>query len=287
MANTRETAIIGSARMRPPSGPVKWHVMTRDGYKIRCLGPYQRFRGLDIPWNDIDALATVTEFVAKSSRSRKVVKLAAGQFGTPIEVYVKRYNFKTWYGPLLRVTRKSRAREEFELGWKVMEAGIRTPRPVWLAEAEGAVSHFSLLATEAIPECENVIERWWRLESEPERCELLLALGRFILMFHDRGFYHDDCKAEHFLVLPNAPSTPGEFFIIDLLGCSMAKSVSRLNRAKNLYQILRSFLPKKDNHGFTPDHKAVLLQAYGGSLAEAAKWSTWINRIGSLKGHKV
>ncbi|MCW8129313.1 MAG: hypothetical protein KIS92_02925 [Planctomycetota bacterium] len=282
-----DTTIYGSARMRPPSGPVKWHSQERNGYRIRCLGPYQRFRGLDIPWDDADALATVTEFIAKSSRSRKVVKLAAGQFGTPIELYVKRYNFKTWYGPLLRVTRNSRAREEFDLGWKVMEAGIRTPRPVWLAEDLGTVSRYSLLATEAIPECENAMERWWRLETEAERCEMLLALGRFILMFHDRGFYHDDCKAGHFLILPHAPSSASEFFIIDLLGCSMTRSVSRLNRAKNLYQILRSFLPKKDDHGFTDAHKTVFLQAYGGSLAEAAKWSRWVDRVGKLKGRKL
>lgn len=282
-----ETTIFGNARLRPPSGPVRWHTIEKGGYRIRCLGPYQRFRGLDIPWNDAEAMALMTEFVAKSSRSRKVVKLAAGQFGTPIELYVKRYNFKTWYGPYLRVTRKSRAREEFELGWKVMEAGIRTPRPVWLAEATGAVSRFSLLATEAIPECENMMERWWRLESEPERRELLLALGRFILTFHDRGFYHDDCKAEHILALPHAPSSPAEFFIIDLLGCAMKRSVSRLNRAKNLYQILRSFLPKREDHGFTPDHKALFLQAYGGSLAEAAIWDKWVNRVGTLKGRKL
>ena len=266
---------------------MQWHALRAAGYQIRCLGPFKRFRGLDIPWDDPVALPLWTERVAKSSRSRKVVKLAAGHFGTPIELYVKRYNFKTWYGPYLRAARKSRAREEFELGWKLMDAGIRTPRPVWLAEDASALPHYSLLATEAIPESENAIERWWRLEHEEERRELLLALGRFLLLLHERGFYHDDCKAGHILVLPRAPSNAGEFFIIDLLGCRMLKALSKYRRAKNLYQILRSFLPHKGDHGFTSEHKAVFLQAYGGSLAEAAMWSHWVGRIGQMKGRKL
>jgi len=276
-----------AARIRPKSEPAKWHTLTRNGYRIRCLGPFQRFRGLDIPWDDAGALAAMTERVAKSSRSRKVIKLAAGQFGTPIELYVKRYNFKTWYGPLLRAARWSRAREEFELGWKLMDCGIRTPRPVWLAEAAGALSQFSLLATEAVPECENAVQRWDGLDTEQERYDLLTALGHFILRLHEQGFCHDDCKAEHFLILPHASNIAQEFFIIDLLGGLILKSINRYRRAKNLYQVLRSFLPKKGGHGFTPEHRAVFLSAYGGSLAEAVKWETWVKRVGSMKGRRV
>ena len=53
-----------------------------------------------------------------------------------------------------------------------MAAGIRTPRPVWLADALGPLPRYSILATEAIPESENVIQRWTRLDSEVERREL-------------------------------------------------------------------------------------------------------------------
>ena len=142
----------------------------------------------------------MTERVVKASRSRKVVKLAAGHFAAPVEVYVKRYNFRNWYGRLLRAGRKTRACEEFDLGWRLLSKGIKTPRPVWLAEAKGAFSQFSMLATEALPEAESAVERWTRCLFEKQQRELLTALGRFVAQIHDAGFYHDDFKAGHLLI---------------------------------------------------------------------------------------
>ena len=163
-----------------PSQMTAWHTGHANGYFIQCLPAYRRFRGIAIPWDRAAELAETTEEIAKSTRSRKVVKLAAGHFGTPLEIYVKRYNFKTWYGPYLRAVRRSRAREEFELGWALTDAGIKTPRPVWLAEDESSLPRCSIIATEAIPDAENVMQRWSRLGSEVERRELLTALGRFL-----------------------------------------------------------------------------------------------------------
>lgn len=272
---------------RRPSGPPEWHSAKLDGYKIRCLSPFRRFRGIEIPWDDAKSLAVSTEQVVKASRSRKVVKLAAGQFGAPLEVYVKRYNFKSWYGPYLRAMRKSRAREEFDLGWKLMDLGIRTPRPVWLAEARGALSPYSLIATEAIPESDNAVERWRRLETEQERVDLLVATAHFLLTMHEKAFFHDDCKATHVLVLPHAPSTPGEFFIIDLLGCSIRKRLTKARRAMNLYQFLRTFHSPQKMFPLQGEHRRIFLEAYGGSAKEAEKWERLIERIGNAKGRKI
>jgi len=269
-----------------PSQQVKWHVECKSGHHIQCLPPYKRFRGAEIPWTDRVELNETTENVIKSTRSRKVVKLAAGQYGTPLELYVKRYNFKTWYAPYLRMARRSRAREEFELGWALMDAGIRTPRPVWLAEKTGTPSHFSLLATEAIPLAENALERWYRLEDPEDRLDLVRAMGQYLYLLHERGFYHDDCKAGHMLVRLESPSSPKEFFVIDLLGCGLKGRLTNIQRAKNLYQLMRHFHPKKQSIGFTPEYREVLLTAYGGSRHDAEKWSSWVNRIGRLKGRK-
>ncbi|MCK6471294.1 MAG: lipopolysaccharide kinase InaA family protein [Planctomycetes bacterium] len=272
---------------RRPSGPPEWHSAKLDDYKIRCLTPFRRFRGTEIPWDDAKTLAMTTEQVVKASRSRKVVKLAAGQFGAPLEVYVKRYNFKSWYGPYLRAMRKSRAREEFDLGWKLMELGIRTPRPVWLAEARGALSPFSLIATEAIPESDNAVERWRRLVNEQDRADLLVATAHFLLMMHEKSFFHDDCKATHVLVLPHAPSSPEEFFIIDLLGCSIRKRLTKARRAMNLYQFLRTFHSPQRKLPFSEEHRRIFLEAYGGSAKDAEKWERQIERIGNAKGKVI
>jgi tRNA A-37 threonylcarbamoyl transferase component Bud32 len=265
-----------------------WLKFDQKGYHVRALAPFKKFRGLDIPWDHPIELEESTERIVKASRSRKVIKLAAGHFAAPVEVYVKRYNFRTWYRWLLRAGRKTRAREEFDLGWTLMQKGIRTPRPVWLAEASGAVSQYSLLATEALPDVESAVQRWMRCEEEPERHELLVALGRFVGMIHDAGFHHDDFKAAHVLIFPHRPSLPQEFFLIDLLGGSFPPILTSLRRAKNLYQIIRSFMPKRHDLGFTQEHRDVFLLAYsGGAAQDALDWSRWVNRVGRLKGRKL
>jgi len=270
-----------------PSQEVKWHFDKKGDYRIQCLPPYKRFRGTEIPWTDTIELNETTEQVIKRTRSRKVVKLAAGQYGTPLELYVKRYNFKTWYGPYLRMARRSRSREEFELGWALMDAGIRTPRPVWVAEQTGTPSRFSLLATEAIPLAENALERWYRLEEPEDRFDLVRAMGQFLYLLHERGLYHDDCKAGHFLIRMESPSMPKEFFIIDLLGCGLKGRLTKIQRAKNLYQLMRHFHPRRKSIGFEKEYREELLMAYGGSHHDAEKWSSWVDRIGSIKGRKL
>ena len=270
-----------------PAGANTWVEFKTDDWRVRALAPFKRFRGLDIPWDDAELLEDSSERVIKCSRSRKVVKLGAGNFGAPVEVYVKRYNLKSWLRVLLRSVRRTRAREEFELGWQLMEKGIKTPRPVWLAEAGGRISRFSVLATEALPFVESALERWRRCEDEAHRRDLLVALGQFIGQLHDIGFYHDDCKASHVLIFPDRPSLAKEFYIIDLLGSSFPTVLTKLSRAKNLYQIVRSFKPKNEDLGFTDEHRYIFLQAYGGSPVEAANWSAWVSRVGKMKGRKV
>jgi tRNA A-37 threonylcarbamoyl transferase component Bud32 len=278
---------MSSIKASRPAGANAWVEFDCQDYHVRALAPFKRFRGLDIPWDHPESLVESSERVVKASRSRKVVKLGAGHFGAPVEVYVKRYNLKTWLRVLLRSMRKTRAREEFDLGWRLMEKGIRTPRPVWLAEASGRMTRYSLLATEALPFAESALERWIRCGSEKERHELLTALGHFIAQLHDIGLYHDDCKAGHVLIFPDRPSLAKEFYIIDLLGSSFPPVLTRVHRAKNLYQIVRSFKPRGDDFGFTDEHRYVFLLAYSGSPIEAAKWSSWVNRVGKMKGREV
>jgi tRNA A-37 threonylcarbamoyl transferase component Bud32 len=265
-----------------------WIEMDVDNYKVRSLAPFVKFRGTGIPWEHAEALDDSTERIVKSSRTRKVIKLSAGHFGSPVEVYVKRYNYNSWIRQLLRAGRKSRAREEFDLGWKLLEKGIRTPRPVWLAEAKGPIAPYSLSVTEALPEVESALERWLRCETESERSDLLIALGQFTGRIHDIGFYHDDFKAGHLLLFPHRPSHPDSIYLIDLLGGLFPTIFSKLRRAKNLYQIIRSFLPKRYEVGFTREHRDIFLLAYSsGNQDEAKNWSRWVDRIGRLKGRKL
>jgi len=264
-----------------------WVEFDAGDYHIRALAPFKRFRGLEIPWESISELEDETEYVTKATRSRIVVKLAAGQYGLPVEVYVKRYYLRTWLRVLLRSARKSRAREEFDLGWRLMGKNVRTPRPVWLAEGGGAAAPYSLLATEALPEAESAVDRWLRCEDEAKRHEVLTALGQFTARLHDVGFYHDDYKAQHLLIFPDRPSVMQEFYLIDLLGGSFPPLLSRTGRARNLYQMIRSFNPKHCSYGFTRAHRDAFLMAYAGSSLEAAEWSQWVKRAGRRKGREL
>lgn len=278
----------GTQRFSSAFNAENWLQFESNGYSIRTLAPFKGFRGLDIPWDSPQELDATTERIVKVRLGRRLVKLAAGHFASPLELYVKRYNFKTWYGRILRAARKTRAREEFDLAWKLMSKGIRTPRPVWLAEDHCALPRFSLLATEALPNAESLVERWKRLDHDGQRRELLEALGRFAWRVHDCGFYHDSFRAAHVLVSPRRPSLPEEFFLIDLLGGSFPHVLSRLRRAKNLYQILRSFQPKDRSWGLTPEHRELFLLSYSaGSAPEALRWSRWVDRVGRLKGRRL
>ena len=264
-----------------------WVEFEKDDYRIRALAPFKNFRGLDIPWDSLEELSRQTECVAKATRSRIVVKLSAGQFGLPVQVFVKRYCLRTWLRVLLRTGRKTRAREEFDLGWRLMDKGVKTPRPVWLAEGRGQAGPYSLLATEALPQAESVVQRWQRCTTEKQRLGVLEALGHFTARLHSLGFYHDDYKAKHLLLFPERPALVREFYLIDLLGGSFPPLLSSLRRAKNLYQMIRSFMPKQGGYGFTPEHRDLFLIAYAGSAMEAAKWSHWIKRVGRMKGRVI
>lgn len=266
-----------------------WVEFNKGDYHIRALAPFERFRGVDIPWENREDLHASTERVVKASRSRKVVKLAAGQYGLPVEVYVKRYNFRNWFRFLLRAGRRTRSREEMDLGWELIAHGIKTPRPVWLAESRGTFSSNSLIATEALPDAESALERWLRLLTEPARTELLVALGQFTGQVHDAGFFHDDYKPAHLLLFPDRPSTPREFYLIDLLGGSFPAILSDMRRARNLYQLIRAFCPTKPgfDYHFKPAHRNILLEAYAGSPGETEKWLNLVDRVGKIKGRKV
>jgi hypothetical protein len=75
--------------------------------------------------------------------------------------------------------------------------------------------------------------------------------------------------------------------VIDLLGGRLLGRVPRLRRAKNLYQMLRHFLPKQGSAGFKPHHRELLLESYAGSAAEAVRWARRLKRVGRLKGRKL
>src|ERR1035437_4714315 len=68
----------------------------QDGYAITTLPPFQRFRGLHIPWDSPADLHEESEAVRKCCESRKVVHLAAGQYALPVEVHVKRYTLNSF-----------------------------------------------------------------------------------------------------------------------------------------------------------------------------------------------
>ena len=94
-----------------------------------------------------------------------------------------------------------------------------------------------------------------------QKWQVLRELASFLVLLHQRGFYHDDCSSTHVLVNALNPRVAdNNFLIIDLDNCRLLTRVSRMKVLKNIFQILYSLPP---NRVFKSD-KLRLLKAYWG-----------------------
>jgi len=253
-----------------------------------CVSGYETFDLAGIPWDKLKGYSDERHHLTKSSRTRLVVRLEFTPPGRPPRaVYAKRAlvsNLRKRLGNLLT---RSKARHEWAAGHRLLAMGLATARPVICAERrQGPWVRASYLVTEEIADARPVRLELEHLHSTRAQGELLGRLGEWLWQVHRRGFYHDDCSAQHVFVGPLDASHHGrqrQFWFIDLDGCRFHRAtVPWGRRVKNLFQLLRSIPPRWASQA----DRLHLVRAYltaSGELAALDRALTQMRRLAQAK----
>ncbi|KPL12328.1 hypothetical protein AMJ85_01190 [candidate division BRC1 bacterium SM23_51] len=215
-----------------------------------CVEGYEAFDLAAIPWDEIKRRPDPNHELAKTSRTRRVVRLEFAPAGQPPRaVYAKRVLVRDWRKRLGCLFVPSKARHEWQAGYRLLAMGLATARPVVCAEQRrGPWLHANYLVTEEIADARPLRLELERVGSAHERRDLLGAFARWFWQVHSGGFYHDDCSTQHVFVSPHSGSPAASqrrFWLIDLDNCRFHRAtVPWRRRVKNLFQVLRSIPPR-------------------------------------------
>jgi len=259
---------------KPESLPRPTIVPYRCG-KLRglCVEGYEQFDLGAIPWDDLRRAPEPNLRLAKASRTRRVVRLDFAPRGRPPRpVYAKRVSVRDWRKRLGCLFVGSKARHEWEAGFRLREKGIATALPVVYAELRrGPWLIENYLVTEAIADARPLRLELELLDSPSARCELLLQLAGWLSGVHHLGFYHDDCSTQHIFVSPlSGPPPEGQrrFWFIDLDNSRFyGATVPWRLRVKNLFQLLRSVPAQWASR----DERLYFVEAYLEATAETER----------------
>jgi len=127
---------------------------------------------------------------------------------------------------------KNRPWGEFRVHEHLYDGGISVPEPLGVMWEQHGPVFRGAIATRRV---EAVGLRSWIAESKGEADLVLASIGRLVSSMHDAGVYHADLHVENILV-------DGEnAFLIDFDNASLHKSLSGIQRARNLLRLRRSF----------------------------------------------
>lgn len=211
-----------------------------------CVADYESLDLTAIPWDNLKNADDPRHELAKSSRTRRVVRFDfIARDGRPRAVYAKRTAIRDWRKRLGCLFVRSKARREWDSGHRLLAMGFATARPVVYAEKwQGPWLEASYLVTEEIVGARPLRLELEQIASAAERRALLEQLADWLWRAHRQGFYHDDFSAQHVFVGRERASTEHQqpvFWIIDLDNCRFfRRAVPWRRRVVNLFQILRS-----------------------------------------------
>lgn len=268
---------------------VPWHGPA--GWRGQAVSGYERFSFADLPWAELRREGDRAEIIGariecvKASQSRRVLRISRG--GETL--FAKRYLINNWRRYLGNRIAGTKAAREFDLGHRLLKTGIATPRPLACAEhlkpsANPVLPPASYLLTLEWPNAGSV--KAWLSDHRDEAEPLWSALAHFLADAHARGFYHDDCSAEHILISRDAAPgkiAPRDFAFIDIDNGRLDREpVNSIRRHTNLFQILRSLgvksFPLRQREFFIAEY----LKAAGRS-DEARQCRDAIDRIAARK----
>lgn len=141
------------------------------------------------------------------------------------DVFFKRYNCLGLGYRLKNMFRPSRALKSWRAGWKFLELGVPTPKPLaCLEERRYRLLGRSYVLFEQIDNAISLLDAWADFDGEQRR-NLLLSLGTEIGRLHKLGLIHGDLNWRNILVQKTRSGT--EIFFVDLDGSRFLGKVNR------------------------------------------------------------
>ncbi len=199
--------------------------------------------------------------VLKDSPSSTVVEVDVTVGGRTCRAIYKRFRVTAWSDPWVALLRPPAALRSWVYGHGLRERGLPTPRPLAMFHRRRyGLSYEGYLLTEKIPAARDlhaVLADLNRLPAAERRAglrRLIDQAARLVRELHRRRLSHRDLKAANLLVsegsageesapppLPVAHPLSPHLWLIDLVGVTCRRRLSRRRRVQNLARLNASF----------------------------------------------
>jgi hypothetical protein len=238
----------------------------------------------------------------KDSRSSTVAELEMPVRGEPRRLIYKRFRVTSWSDPWIALVRQPPALRSWVHGHGLRERCLPTPRPLAVLHCRRrGLVHEGYLLTEKLDNAVDLRRFLADLDAlrAAERRVILRhgidRVARLVRDLHRCSLSQRDLKAANILVTgewskaqglqPLGLDTTHQFWLIDLVGVTRHRKLSRRRRVQNLARLHASFA---GNPGLTRTDKLRFLRVYlQWGLFGRGHWKSWWRAVEQATGQKV
>jgi len=172
----------------------------------------------------------------RSAWKNKAIDKSIVKVGNEI-FFAKRYNCLGEIYKIKNICRESNAYKAWRAGWKFLQSGISTPRPIiCIEERRFRLLGRSYLLCEFINNTCNLLDAWSALD-EQHRLRFLYLAGTEIGNMHHMGCLHGDLNWRNVLI--RKKSNTEKIFLVDLDGCRFSKHIDEKTARRDLGHFYR------------------------------------------------
>jgi tRNA A-37 threonylcarbamoyl transferase component Bud32 len=226
----------------------------------------------------------------KDGRSSTVAAFDLPTDGTPRPVIWKRFRVTSAADPWVALVRRTAVLRSWVFGHGLRARCLPTPRPLLvLHRRRHGLAREGYLLVEKVPDCEELshhVAGLGTLSAEVRRQRLrslIEQLARLVRELHARHLAQRDLKAANVLVQPTASGPT--LWLIDLVGISRPRILSRCRRVQNIARLHASF---RNHPLLTRTDRLRFLRTYlRWALHGKQGWKSWWRDIDRATHKKV